>query len=44
MPPPLNLAAQAALEREKAKHAARGNTSQAAKSILAKYMKQPRAQ
>jgi predicted component of type VI protein secretion system len=44
MPPPPHLAAQAALEREKSKPAARGNTSQAAKSILAKYMKQPRTQ
>ena len=44
MPSPSYLAAQLAQEREKAKHAAPGNTAQAAKSILAKYMKQPRAQ
>jgi len=44
IPPPTGLAAQLTPEREKAKHAASGNTSQAAKSILAKYMKQPRAQ
>jgi predicted component of type VI protein secretion system len=44
MPPPPDLAAQLAQEREKAKHVAHGNTSQAAKSILAKYMKRPWAQ
>jgi pSer/pThr/pTyr-binding forkhead associated (FHA) protein len=44
MRPPPDLAAQLAKEREKAKHAAAGNTSQAAKSILEKYMKRPRAQ
>ncbi len=44
MPPPPDRAAQLAVGREKAKHVAPGNTSQAAKSILAKYMKQPRAQ
>ncbi len=43
-PPPTDLAAQLAPEREKAKHVASGNTAQAAKNILAKYMKQPRAQ
>jgi pSer/pThr/pTyr-binding forkhead associated (FHA) protein len=44
MPPPPDLATQRAKEREKAKHAAPGNTSQAAKSILEKYMKRPGAQ
>jgi predicted component of type VI protein secretion system len=43
MPAPLDLAAQLAKERKKAKLAAPGNTSQAAKSILAKYMNPPRA-
>jgi predicted component of type VI protein secretion system len=43
MPSPPDLAAQLAKERAKAKHATRGNTSQAAKSILAKYMNPSRA-
>ena len=44
MPLPPDRAAQLAKEREKATHATRGNTSQAAKSILAKYMNPSRAQ
>lgn len=44
MPAPPDPAAQPAKEREKAKHTAPVNTSQAAKSILAKYMKRPGAQ
>jgi pSer/pThr/pTyr-binding forkhead associated (FHA) protein len=44
MPPPPDLAAQLAKERERAKHRAPRNTSQAAKGILEKYMNQPRAQ
>jgi predicted component of type VI protein secretion system len=43
MPAPPDLTAQLAKERERAKHAATGNTSQAAKSILAKYRNPPRA-
>jgi hypothetical protein len=43
-PPPPDLAAQRAQGREKAKHAAPRNTSQAAKNILAKYMNRPGAQ
>jgi pSer/pThr/pTyr-binding forkhead associated (FHA) protein len=44
MPLPPELAAQMAREKEKAKQATPGNTSQAAKSILEKYMKRPRPQ
>lgn len=43
MPVPPDMAAQVAKgEKDKAKTAATGNTSQAAKSILEKYMKRPR--
>jgi predicted component of type VI protein secretion system len=44
MPLPPEVAAQAAQnEKEKAKPAGAGNTSQAAKAILEKYMKRPRS-
>ena len=43
MPLPPEVAAQMAQnEKDKAKAASSGNTSQAAKSILEKYMKRPR--
>jgi predicted component of type VI protein secretion system len=44
MPLPPEVAAEMAKEKEKAKQASPGNTSQAAKSILEKYMKRPRNQ
>jgi pSer/pThr/pTyr-binding forkhead associated (FHA) protein len=43
MPPPPDLAAQLAKERERAKQAAPPNTSQVAKSLLAQYRKPPGA-